>query len=39
VKVLQAVRDSEENVILEGTVEHVYLIEDGLVKSMEIREP
>jgi hypothetical protein len=25
------------NVIAEGTVEHVYLIEQGLIKSMEIR--
>lgn len=35
----QVVRDLEGNVISEGMVEHVYLIEDGLIKSMEIREP
>ena len=34
----QVVRDLEGNVISEGMVEHVYLIEDGLIKSMEIRE-
>ena len=39
VKVHQVVRDLEGNLIAEGRVEHVYLIEDGLIKSMEIREP
>jgi len=39
VKVHQLVRDLEGNVIAEGMVEHVYLIEDGLIKSMEIRQP
>jgi hypothetical protein len=39
VKVHQMVRDLEGNVIAEGMVEHVYLIEDGLIKSMEIRQP
>ena len=38
VKVHQVVRDLEGNVISEGMVEHVYLIEDGLIKSMEIRQ-
>jgi ketosteroid isomerase-like protein len=38
VEVHQVVRDLEGNVILEGVVEHVYLMEDGLVQSMEIRE-
>ncbi|HEU0175430.1 MAG TPA: nuclear transport factor 2 family protein [Blastocatellia bacterium] len=37
VKVHQVVRDLEGNVTAEGMVEHVYLIEDGLIKSMEIR--
>ncbi|MBO0726479.1 MAG: nuclear transport factor 2 family protein, partial [Blastocatellia bacterium] len=39
VKVHQVVRDLEGNVIAEGMVEHVYLIEGGLIKSMEIRQP
>lgn len=39
VKVHQVVRDLEGNVIAEGIVEHAYLIEDGLIKSMEIRQP
>jgi len=38
VHVHQVVRDLEGNVILDGMVEHVYRIEDGLIKSMEIRE-
>jgi hypothetical protein len=32
------VRDLEGNVVVDGMVEHVYLIEDGLIKSMEIRQ-
>jgi catechol 2,3-dioxygenase-like lactoylglutathione lyase family enzyme len=39
VKVHQVVRNLEGNVISEGMVDHVYLIEDGLIKSMEIRKP
>jgi len=39
VKVHQVVRDPEGNVISEGMVEHVYLIEGGLIKNMEIRQP
>lgn len=38
VKVHQLVRDLEGNVVVDGMVEHVYTIEDGLVGSMEIRE-
>jgi len=38
VKVHQVVRDLEGNLISDGIVEHVYLIEDGLIKSMEIRK-
>jgi len=38
VHVHQVVRDLGGNVISEGMVEHVYLIEDGLIQSMEIRE-
>lgn len=37
VKVHQVVRDLAGNVITEEMVEHVYLIEDGLIKSMEIK--
>ena len=39
VKVHQVVRDPEGNVISEGMVEHVYLIEGGLIKTMDIRQP
>lgn len=38
VKVRQRVRDLEGNLIAEGEVEHVYRIEDGLIRNMEIRE-
>ena len=38
VEVHQVVRDLAGNVIKEGLVEHVYLIEDGLIRSMEIKE-
>jgi len=38
VKVYQVVRDLDGNVISEGMVEHIYLIEGGLIKSMEIRK-
>jgi limonene-1,2-epoxide hydrolase len=39
VHVHQVVRDLSGNVVADGMVQHVYLIEDGLVRSMEIREP
>lgn len=39
VKVHQVVRDLEGKVLAEGFVEHVYRVEDGLIQSMEIREP
>lgn len=38
VHVHQVVRDREGNVISDGMVEHIYRIEDGLIKNMEIRE-
>jgi nuclear transport factor 2 (NTF2) superfamily protein len=38
VKVHQVVRDLEGNIIADGLVEHIYLIEDGLIRSMEIRQ-
>ena len=39
VKVHQVVRNMEGNVISEGIVDHIYLIEGGLIKSMEIGKP
>jgi hypothetical protein len=39
VRVHQVVRDLEGNLIVDGMVEHVYRVEDGLILSMEIREP
>lgn len=38
VKVHQVIRDLEGNLIFEGMVEHIYQIEDGLIRSMEIRK-
>lgn len=38
VKVHAVVRDLEGNVLVDGMVEHVYEIEGGLIRSMEIRE-
>ena len=38
VKVHAVIRDLEGNVISDGMVEHVYMIKDGLIKSMEIRK-
>ena len=35
----QIVRDPSGNVVADEMVQHVYSIEDGLVKSMEVREP
>jgi hypothetical protein len=39
VDVHQVVRDRAGNLIANEMVQHVYLIEDGLVRSMEIRKP
>jgi len=39
VKVHQLVRDLQGNPVSEGMVEHVYRIEHGLIRSMDIREP
>jgi hypothetical protein len=33
------VRDLDGNVLADGRVEHIYTIEDGLIRSMEIRQP
>jgi hypothetical protein len=33
------VRDLSGNVISDQMVQHVYLIEDGLIRSMEVRKP
>ena len=38
VSVHQVVRDLSCNVILDRMVEHVYLLKDGLIQSMDIRE-
>jgi hypothetical protein len=38
VQVHQTVRDLEGTVLMDRMVEHVYLVEDGLIRSMEIRE-
>jgi hypothetical protein len=38
VSVHQMVRDLEGNVVLDRMVEHVYSLEDGLIRSMEIRD-
>lgn len=37
-QVHQVIRDLEGKVLMDGVVEHVYRIEDGLVRSMDIRE-
>lgn len=38
-QVHQVIRDLEGKVLMDGRVEHVYRIEDGLVRSMDIRQP
>lgn len=38
VEVHQVVRDLGGNVVLDGKMRHVYVVEDGLIRSMEIRE-
>jgi ketosteroid isomerase-like protein len=38
VEVHQVVRDLAGNILKDATVQHVYALEDGLIKSMEIRE-
>jgi hypothetical protein len=38
VKVHQVVRDLQGNVMADSIVEHIYRIEDGLIKRMEIGE-
>ena len=38
VKVRSVVRDMGGNIISDGMVEHIYLIQGGLIKSMEIRK-
>jgi hypothetical protein len=39
VDVHQIVRDRTGNIMVDEIVQHVYSIEDGLVRSMEIRNP
>ena len=38
VEVHQVVRDMKGNVLADGMVKHVYVIEGGLIKSMEIEK-
>lgn len=38
VKVHTVVRDLDGNLLVDGMVEHVYVVEDGLIRRMEIRE-
>ena len=38
VKVHQLVKDMQGNVILDGTVLHIYTIDDGLIKGREIEK-
>jgi ketosteroid isomerase-like protein len=39
VEVHQRVLDKDGNTLLEGTVQHVYQVQDGLIRHMEIRNP
>ena len=39
VRVHQVVRDLAGNILLDQIVEHIYDIENGLIRSMEIRKP
>ena len=39
VDVHQVVRDRNGNIMVDEIVQHVYLIEEGLVRSMEIQKP
>jgi ketosteroid isomerase-like protein len=38
VKVHSVVRNLDGDIVFNGTLEHVYTIEDGLIRHMEIRE-
>src|SRR4029078_11965340 len=38
VEVHQVIRDLSGNLLKDGTVQHIYTFEDGLIKTMEIRE-
>jgi hypothetical protein len=39
VEVHQRVLDKDGNTLLEGTVQHVYQVRDGLIRHMEICNP
>ena len=39
VEVHQRVLDKDGNTLLEGKVQHVYQVQDGLIRHMEIRNP
>ena len=38
VEVQQVVKDRQGNILFDGRIMHVYTIEDGLIKSMEIKK-
>ena len=39
VDVHQVVKDFQGNILTDQIVQHIYVIEDGLIRSMEIRHP
>jgi hypothetical protein len=39
VDVHAVVRDQDGNIIADEMIQHIYVIEDGLIRSMEIRKP
>ncbi|MEW6735546.1 MAG: nuclear transport factor 2 family protein [Acidobacteriota bacterium] len=39
IDVHQVVRDLAGNILVDQMVQHIYLIEDGLIKNMEIKNP
>ena len=39
VKVQQVAKDMQGNILFDGIVKHVYTIDNGLIKSMEIEKP
>ena len=39
VEVHQSAKDMEGKVLFDGMVKHIYTIDDGLIKSMEIEKP
>jgi hypothetical protein len=39
VEVHHVVKDREGNLLMDGMVKHIYTMEDGLIKNMEIEKP